>query len=73
MNPEEQLDFTDDLINNVHKGIRDQLIRNKLSITNWDGFELRQYIADKFKEACFAKMQRLRRNDFNNTVIVNNM
>ena len=38
----------------------------------WDGFELRQLLADKFAHESF-KMDNTRKKEYNNTVLVNNL
>lgn len=40
---------------------------------DWDGFELRQYLADKFADAAYTRMDRKRAASFKNEVIVRNL
>lgn len=69
----EQAQFISELTENV----KQQMLRTHASgkiPENWDGIELRQYIADKFSQ-CIIKstMSRTRKREYNNTVTVNNL
>lgn len=71
MTKTEQLNFIYALIDNVRADI---LARSSSFPEDWDGVELRQYIADKFTEVCFGSlMTKQRKREYNNTVLVNNL
>lgn len=40
---------------------------------DWDGFELRQYLADKFEDAAHVRMDAKRKREYKNTVAVRNL
>ena len=68
MNKQEQIDFIDQLINNVKNEIKDQVNAN--APANWDGIKLRQFIADSFNEVVMkGTMSRSRRIAYNNTML----
>ena len=68
MNKDEQTEFVDILIDNV----RDEIINKvtKYAPEDWDGIELRQFVADNFGD-CVMKgtMSRSRRISYNKKVI----
>ena len=69
MTPQAQQKFIDDLITNVKATIRSKKIPPE-----WDGIELRQYIADQFANCVISgTMDRKRRREYNNTVITENL
>lgn len=39
----------------------------------WDGIELRQYLADKFADANYVRMHRTRKHNYNNEVVIRNL
>ena len=67
MNKDEQTEFVDILIDNV----RDEIITKvtKYAPEDWDGVELRQFVADNFSD-CVMKgtMSRSRRIAYNNQI-----
>jgi hypothetical protein len=67
MTPEQQQEFVIKLTSTVQATIRSKKIPPE-----WDGIELRQYIADQFAQQV-ADMPRSRRKDYNNTVITENL
>lgn len=71
MTKEEQLEFVNQLIVNVHDDI-DSVIREGKTPESWDDIELRQYLADKFADATMF-MSRSRKREYNNYILVNNL
>jgi hypothetical protein len=67
MTREEKTEFIEDLIGNVHLSI---LAKLEQMPPEWDGIELRQYIADKFREVTYRPMDKKRRRDYDNTIAV---
>lgn len=70
MTKQEQLDFIDVFMDEMKKYIKANITKNKLEI--WDGIELREYCADSFREQTYV-MDRKRKREYQNTVIINNM
>ena len=71
MTKDEQIKF----IAGLTDSIRDEIITEIESDNvpdNWDGFELRQWLADKFKACTFA-MHHQRKAEYNNHILVNNL
>lgn len=76
MTNEKQKQFVNELIENVRcdiiNSIKDE--RNIEAIKEWDGKELRQYIADVFSQVVIkGTMSRNRKREYNNTRLVNNL
>ena len=70
MNKQEKKRF----IKNLTGSIRDELISKIDKIPeNWDGYELRQLLADSFKQEAYLKMTGKRKKDYTNNVIINNL
>lgn len=67
----EQINFVNELCNNVKNQIVFDIRKDKIP-GEWEGMELRQYIADKFSESTI-KMSLDRKREYNNTVLVNNL
>lgn len=67
MTPEQQRTFIGDLILSV----RSKILNTDIP-AEWDGIELRQYIADQFA-AQTCGMHKHRRREYNNTVITRNL
>lgn len=66
-----KIDFVDALVDNMRAHIV-AMIQNGKIPAEWDGFELRQYIADYAAENCtFRPMTRSRKRDYKNTRLVN--
>lgn len=71
MNLREKIVFINTLISNVK---RDIMSKVEDMPEEWDGHELRRYIADKFDDAnLWKRMSMQRRRAYNNTVIVKNL
>lgn len=71
MNKDEQRAFVTELINNVKE---DLLSNVKRVPEDWDGHELRQWIADRFQAASYTlKEQRSRYRAYKNAVRVHNL
>ena len=71
MNEQDKINFVNGLIHNVRK---DSILTNIDKMPeNWDGIELRQYIADKFADVCIGHMSKGRKREYNNIVLVNNL
>ena len=66
MTKKEKREFINNLVGSVKKSILEKLSRIP---ENWDGHELRQYIADKFAE----QTTRVNKRDYQNDVMVNNL
>lgn len=71
MTRHEQLIFISDLTENLRKDIQRKINSGAIP-ENWDGFELRQLLADKAAEST-VNMTRTRKRNYHNTVIVNNL
>jgi len=71
MTKTEQRRFIRELVASVRGDILESVAKMP---AEWDGVELRQYIADKFAD-CVIKsmMHRRRRRDYDNTIIVTNL
>lgn len=67
MTPEDQRTFIGDLI----LAVRSKIINADIP-PEWDGIELRQYIADQFADQV-ADMPRYRRREYRNTIITRNL
>lgn len=78
MTPFQKRAFIDELINNVHSAIVDKI---DAMPDEWDGHELRRYVADKFEENAitvgrkgpYGKAYARRFREYRNTVIVRNL
>lgn len=67
----EQQKLVSDLVNRVAGEVLD-VIGDGSTPAHWDGFELRQYVADRFA-ANVSPMGRVRMREYQNDVIVNNL
>lgn len=67
MNKDEQAEFVATLIDNVHNEIINKMTRH--APENWDGIELKQFVADNFSD-CVTKgaMSRSRRIAYNKKI-----
>ena len=73
MTKEEQMVFVAQLADNVVLEIAKHIDDGAIP-EQWDGIELRQYMADKFAECVIpGTMSPKRRREYKNTVIVNNL
>jgi hypothetical protein len=71
MTKQEQIKFCKELIKNVQWEIVE---KSSLIPAGWEGIELRNYIADCFKRAAFVGvLDKQRRKNYNNDIIVNNL
>lgn len=72
MDKQEKIEFvrgiTELIANSIIGKIEDDRIPD-----NWDGIELRQFIEDKAKMVNFVSMDRKRKREYNNTVLVNDL
>lgn len=70
MNRKEQKIF----VNNIIKNVKDHLIKDLKKIPdNWDGLELRWFIADHFNLIVFEKKNNKRRREYLNYMLVNGL
>lgn len=67
MTPEQQHEIVSDLI----LAVRSKILNADIP-AEWDGFELRQYIADKFAEQV-GTMDRTRLRNYRNTILTRNL
>ena len=72
MTREEQANFVMDLMGSVQNEILANINKEVVPI-EWDGFELRQYIADKFAREVYIKMTPRRKSAYRNTLLVTNL
>lgn len=77
MNMREKRKFVRDLIKSIQASIEERLVDTP---DDWDGVELRQYIADTFSDRAGAMSfqsgtlrDRKRLNEYRNTVLVRNL
>lgn len=70
MNYIEKRDFIDDLIEQVKEEIMEASPKFP---ENWNGYEIRQFIADKFADANHCKMSLSRKRAYNNTILIENL
>ena len=75
MNIEEQLEYTDDIINNRKEQILNKLKANADNIKSWGSQELRQYIADyyRFELVGNFKMPSIQKRYYKNTIATTNL
>ena len=72
MNAIQQKRFVKGLINNVEIEIIANIDAGKTP-DNWDGVELRWYIAEKFADCVFGDFSKRRKAEYKNTVLVKNL
>jgi len=74
MTKNDQLDFMNELTDNVIEEIFNKIIDNKIP-ESWDGIELRWYLADKFKDCIFDEYKKSskRKREYENTVLIENL
>lgn len=71
MNEEEQIKFVEELINNVKDNITNDLHNHRELVKEWDGIELRWYIAEKFNQCIIKSMgSRSRKIKYNNALLL---
>lgn len=71
MTKEEQLKFTTELVSSIHTDIQTHILNGDVPDT-WDGFELRQWLANKFNHST-RPMGKQRRAKFNNYILIHNL
>ena len=71
MTRNEQVIFVTELTDRVLESVV-AMIRQGMVPIEWDGFELRELLADKFA-AKRANMDKRRKKEYENTVLVNNL
>lgn len=65
-----------EFIDGALESLKDRIIEKVESMPDeWDGWELRQYIADKASELIWTSMQtdKRRKKEYHNTVLINNL
>ncbi len=67
----EQIEFIDSLTCSVITTIKEKVLSTSAT-EDWDGHNLRHYIALKFQEQ-ITKMNHKQKKEFNNTVLVENL
>jgi len=72
MDKQEKIRFVTHLMLSVKDKVFDAINDEKIP-EEWDGHELRQYLADKFSEAAYVRMDAKRKREYTNTVLVNNL
>jgi hypothetical protein len=74
MTKNDQLDFMNELTDNVIEKIFNKIIDNKIP-ESWEGIELRWYLADKFQDCVFGEYTKMskRKQEYKNTVLVENL
>ncbi len=72
MDKNEQIKFVKALVGSVLDTVATNIERDLIPDT-WDGFELRQYLADKFADASYVDMSRKRKAEYQNTIMINNL
>lgn len=70
MNKKEQRQFIINICDNLKTNMLEKV--DKIP-ENWDGFELRQYFADKAEEFNWFVMDSKRKKSYDNDVIINNL
>jgi hypothetical protein len=71
MQRNDQVRFVVELTDSVRESVVAMIRQGKVPI-DWDGFELRELLADKFA-ASRANMDKRRKKEYENTVLVNNL
>lgn len=71
MDTQDQKRIVHELIISVEVGIQQAIDAGSIP-AEWDGHELRQLVAERF-DRCTSKMDRKRKAEYNNTVLVNNL
>jgi hypothetical protein len=72
MNKRAQIIFVNDLMETIKLDIKDRINADKIP-EDWDGHELRRYIAYCSNKAITSDMSKKRLHDFNNTILINNL
>jgi hypothetical protein len=72
MNKDNQKEFVCSLTKTILTDINESIESDSIP-ENWDGHELRRYLAYKFKSAVIGDMSKNRIKGFNNTILINNL
>jgi len=70
MNRKEQKEFVVSLLANIEISVLNKIDDERIP-ENWDGIELRQYIADSVTS--YRKMDKKRAREYRNTILVENL
>jgi len=69
----DKIQFVNELIESVRHDIIKKIERSNIP-DEWDGIELRQYMADRFNDVVISgTMSRTRKREYNNSVLINNL
>lgn len=71
MTREEQTKFVEELTENIKRSIINKIELGYVP-ENWDGIELRWYLAERFNQATYPYSKK-RKRDYNNTILINNL
>jgi hypothetical protein len=71
MTREEQIEFVEGLTDSIKRSIINKIILGNVP-ENWDGIELRWYLAERFNQATFQQSKK-RKRDYNSTFYTNNL
>lgn len=71
-NRKKNLEFVDDLLNDLRTDLRTKIIEGRVPRT-WNGKQLRKLIAEKAKENDYLPMSRIEKAVYHNDVLVNNL
>jgi hypothetical protein len=74
MNSEEKIKFVEAITSNVTEEIINNIIIGKVP-EDWEGIELRWYLADKFQDCVYDiyKKPSKRKREYKNTILVENL
>lgn len=72
MDSKDQIQFVTDLTNAVRDKVIERIEKGKIPET-WDGIELRWLLRDKFENQVSSSVDRKRKREYNNTVLVENI
>lgn len=73
MNAKEQKRFVKELVKSIQDEVIASISSGKIS-DDWDGIELRWYLAEKFENSTWStKLNKKRYKEYNNAVLVNNL
>lgn len=71
MTKNEKYQFVKQLTNTITRDVVEKIESGKIP-ENWDGLDLRLYLADRFDRAT-VKTTKARKKEYNNTVLINNL
>lgn len=72
MDSKDQIQFVTDLTNAVRDKVIERIEKGKIPET-WDGIELRWLLRDKFEEQTSSRVDKTRKREYDNTVLVENI